>query len=80
LQPPKQKQGVAIPKERDTTVIATEASAGAPSSAAVPEAPKNNPVVDPLQNLINHKGSLLPKSTTHQSLRKRIQVLPKQLK
>ncbi|CAL1168497.1 unnamed protein product, partial [Cladocopium goreaui] len=40
LQPPKHQQGVAVPKERGTTVIAAKASGSAPSSAAVPEAPK----------------------------------------
>ena len=61
MQPPKQKQGVAVPKERDTTVIATEASGSAPSSAAVPEAPKDNPVVNPLPNSNQPQGVVVPK-------------------
>ena len=42
-------------------MIATEASGSAPSSAAVPEAPKDNPVVNPLPNSNQPQGVVVPK-------------------
>ena len=61
MQPPKQKQGVAVSKERDTTVSAAKASSSAPSSAAVPEAPKADPVVSPLPKSDQRQGVVVPK-------------------
>ena len=42
-------------------MIATEASGSAPSSAAVPEAPKDNLVVNPLPNSNQPQGVVVPK-------------------
>ena len=62
LQPPKLQQGVAVLKERNTTVTAAKASgSSAPLSAAVPEAPKADPVVNPLPKSNKPKGGVVPK-------------------
>ena len=58
---PKQVQGVVAPKERSTTVLASEGSSSAPSSVAVPKVPKVEPVVKPLPIPKQSQGVAVPK-------------------
>ena len=59
--PAKQPQGVAVPKERDATAIASEGSSSAPISAATPKVPKVEPVAKPLQPPKQKQGVAIPK-------------------
>ena len=61
-------------------MIAAKASGSAPSSAAVPEAPKADPVVNPLPKSNKPKGVVVPKEHDTSATAQKVQILPKQLK